>query len=155
MCKCVNPFTPKLIIQILLTIQEQMYEWCSENWQFNQLSSEQAIKCQVLHTVWYISGERLKEKIMADHSCLLRAKSRKHKISTFLLSWWHPLISPLTEITLQKDNLVYCSFSSRSFVLFLVFRIIACAFSKQPPGINKINAVLFVRVVRCIYVEPL
>ena len=27
-----NPFTPKLIMQILLTIQEQMYEWCSENW---------------------------------------------------------------------------------------------------------------------------
>ena len=26
-----DPFTPKLIIQILLTIQEQMYEWCSEN----------------------------------------------------------------------------------------------------------------------------
>ena len=26
------PFTPKLMIQILLTIQEQMYEWCSENW---------------------------------------------------------------------------------------------------------------------------
>ena len=25
-------FTPKLIIQIHLTIQEQMYEWCSENW---------------------------------------------------------------------------------------------------------------------------
>ena len=24
--------TPNLIIQILLTIQEQMYEWCSENW---------------------------------------------------------------------------------------------------------------------------
>ena len=62
------PFTPKLIIHILLTIWEQMYEWCSENWQFNQLSSEQAIKCQVLHTVWYISGEKLKEKIMADNS---------------------------------------------------------------------------------------
>ena len=30
----INPFTPNLIInaQILLTIQEQMYEWCSENW---------------------------------------------------------------------------------------------------------------------------
>ena len=25
------PFTPKLMIQILVTIQEQMYEWCSEN----------------------------------------------------------------------------------------------------------------------------
>ena len=27
-----NPFTLKLIIQILLTIQEQMHEWSSENW---------------------------------------------------------------------------------------------------------------------------
>ena len=27
-----NPFTPKLIIQILLIIQEQMYEGCIENW---------------------------------------------------------------------------------------------------------------------------
>ena len=64
----INPFTPKIIIQILLTIQEQMYEWCNENWQFNPLSSEQAIKCQVLHIVWYIFVERLKEKIMADTS---------------------------------------------------------------------------------------
>ena len=32
-------------------------------------SSEQAaLKCQVLHTVWYISGKRLEEKIMAEHS---------------------------------------------------------------------------------------
>ena len=28
----ISPFTPKIIIQILLTIQEKMYEWCSENW---------------------------------------------------------------------------------------------------------------------------
>ena len=26
------------------------------------------IYCQILHTVWYISGERLKEKIEVDHS---------------------------------------------------------------------------------------
>ena len=26
-----HPFTPKLIIPILLSIQEQMYEWFSEN----------------------------------------------------------------------------------------------------------------------------
>ena len=32
LCLYINPLTPKLIIQILLTIQEQMYEWCSENW---------------------------------------------------------------------------------------------------------------------------
>ena len=44
-----------------------MYEWCSERWLFYQLSSEQAIKYQVLHTVWYISGERLKE-IEVAHS---------------------------------------------------------------------------------------
>ena len=42
-----------------------MIEWCSEKWLFNQLSSEQTIYC---HTVWYISGERLKEKIEVDHS---------------------------------------------------------------------------------------
>ena len=45
-----------------------MIEWCSEKWLFNQLSSEQTIYCQILHTVWYISGERLKEKIEVDHS---------------------------------------------------------------------------------------
>ena len=45
-----------------------MIEWCSEKLLFSQLSSEQTIYCQILHTVWYISGERLKEKIMADHS---------------------------------------------------------------------------------------
>ena len=27
-----NPCTPRLMVQIPLTIQEQMYEWCSENW---------------------------------------------------------------------------------------------------------------------------
>ena len=65
----VNPETSELFhSQVLLTIQEQMYEWCNENWRFNQLSTKQAIKCQILHTVWYIFGERLKEKIMADHS---------------------------------------------------------------------------------------
>ena len=35
---------------------------------FNQLSFEQTIKCQILHTVSHISGERLKEKIEVDHS---------------------------------------------------------------------------------------
>ena len=29
--------------------------------------SEQTIYYQILHTVWYISGERLKEKIEVDH----------------------------------------------------------------------------------------
>ena len=34
-----------------------MIEWCSEKWLFNQLSFEQAIYCQILHTVsvWYIN----------------------------------------------------------------------------------------------------
>ena len=45
-----------------------MIKWCSEKWLFNQLSSEQTIYSQILHTVWYISGERLKEKIEVDHS---------------------------------------------------------------------------------------
>ena len=45
-----------------------MIEWCNEKWLFNQLSSEQTIYCQILHTAWYISGERLKEKIEVDHS---------------------------------------------------------------------------------------
>ena len=45
-----------------------MIEWCSEKWLFNQLSFEQTIKCQILHTVSHISGERLKEKIDVDHS---------------------------------------------------------------------------------------
>ena len=43
-----------------------MIEWCSEKWLFNQLSFEQTIYCQILHTIWYISGERLKEKIEID-----------------------------------------------------------------------------------------
>ena len=35
-----------------------MYEWGSENWCYNHLSFECAMKSQVLHTVWwYISGE--------------------------------------------------------------------------------------------------
>ena len=55
-CKFSQPFKKKTI------------EWCSEKWLFNQLPSEQTIYCQVLHTVWYISGERLKEKIEVDHS---------------------------------------------------------------------------------------
>ena len=38
-----------------------MIEWCHEKWLFSQLSSEQTTYWQVLHTVWYISGERLKE----------------------------------------------------------------------------------------------
>ena len=53
-------------MQILPTIQEEMIEWCSEKWLFNQLSSEQTIYCQILYTVWYLSGERLKEKIEVD-----------------------------------------------------------------------------------------
>ena len=48
--------------------KKEMMEWWSEKWLFNQLSSEQAIRCQILHTLWYISGERLKEKIEVDHS---------------------------------------------------------------------------------------
>ena len=38
-----------------------MIEWCSEKWLFNQLSSEQAIYCQILHTVWYIWWETERE----------------------------------------------------------------------------------------------
>ena len=29
-----------------------MYKWGSENWRYNHLSSEYAMKSQVLHTVW-------------------------------------------------------------------------------------------------------
>ena len=45
-----------------------MIEWRSEKWLFIQLSSEQTIYWEILHTVWYISGERLKEKPEVDHS---------------------------------------------------------------------------------------
>ena len=51
-----------------------MIEWRSEKRLFNQLSSEQTIYCQILHTVWYISGKRLKEKIEVDHSCEWKVK---------------------------------------------------------------------------------
>ena len=35
-----------------------MYKWCSKNWFYNQLSSELAMKTQVLHNVWCdVSGE--------------------------------------------------------------------------------------------------
>ena len=43
---------------------KKMIEWCSEKLLFNQLSHEQTIYCQIPHTVWYISGERLKEKLI-------------------------------------------------------------------------------------------
>ena len=54
-------------MQISQPFKKKMIEWCSEKWLFNQLSSEQTIYCQILHAVWYISGERLKEKIEVDH----------------------------------------------------------------------------------------
>ena len=40
-----------------------MYGLWKENSFFNQLSFEQCIKCQILHTLWYISGGRLKREI--------------------------------------------------------------------------------------------
>ena len=43
-----------------------MTELYGEKWLFNQFSSEQTIDCQILHTVLYISGERLEEKIEVD-----------------------------------------------------------------------------------------
>ena len=49
-------------------LKKKMIQWCSEKLLFNQLSSEQTIHCQILHTVWYISGERLKQEIEVDHS---------------------------------------------------------------------------------------
>ena len=43
---------------ILPTFQREMYEWGNENWKHNHLSSEYAMKSQVLHTAWYnISAE--------------------------------------------------------------------------------------------------
>ena len=64
----INPFNPKLIMQVLPTIREEN-DWVRGSEKlFNQLSSEQTIYCQILHTVWYISGERLEEKIEVDHS---------------------------------------------------------------------------------------
>ena len=44
-----NPFTPKFKTYILPTIQREMYKWCSENGQYNHLSSEKAMKSRVLH----------------------------------------------------------------------------------------------------------
>ena len=103
-------FLPKLIMQILPTIQEETIEWCSEKWLFNQLSSEQTIYCQILHTVWYISGERLKEKIEVDHSWQWRVnpqqqcirKSRQKQISSAnVLQWSHSLIVLVNALVLQ------------------------------------------------------
>ena len=38
--------------------KEKIYKWSNEKWQYNHLSSELAMKSQVLHTVWcYVSGE--------------------------------------------------------------------------------------------------
>ena len=87
-----NPFNPKLIMQILPTIEEDMIEWCSEKWLFNQLSPEHTICCQILHTVWYISGERLKEKIEVDHSWEWKG------LIWPLSRWCHPMA-----VTLQTD----------------------------------------------------
>ena len=78
-------------MQILPTIQEEndwvMYS--SEKLLFNQLSSEQTIYCEVLHTVWYISGESLKEKIEVDHSW--EWKGYEYCVAVFLHSFNYQL----------------------------------------------------------------
>ena len=75
-------------MQILPTIQEENVG-CSEKWLFNQLSFEQTIYCQILHTVWFISGERLKEKIEVDHSWELKGPTQPLPCVCF-----HPIEAP-------------------------------------------------------------
>ena len=51
-------------MQILPTIQEEN-DWVM---QWEMIVQSTFIYCQILHTVRYISGERLKEKIEVDQS---------------------------------------------------------------------------------------
>ena len=64
-----------------------MIEWCTEKWLFNQLSSEQTIYWQILHTVLYISDVRLKDKIEVDHSWEWKGKGCEDTSELNQLPW--------------------------------------------------------------------
>ena len=69
------------ITRLTLSLRSSPSTWSSENWYYNYLSSEQAMKCQVnvLHTVWcYTSGEAAGGNVK-----LITHESERVKLSSY------------------------------------------------------------------------
>ena len=71
----VKGYNKKQLVKVILAFQfwahdtnspnqsrRKCIKWYSENWLFDQLSHEDAINCQILLTVWFISGEIMKRE---------------------------------------------------------------------------------------------
>ena len=93
-----------------------MYKWGIENWQYIYLSSEQAMKSHVLHTVWCnISAEALQGKFEI-------ARDRKWRVKhNFWLPWqsvhW---VGSLPLTTVSEDSLPLTTVSEDSLPLTTV-----------------------------------
>ena len=74
-----NEMATRYVTQVLIlpTIHEKIWVTYSEKWWLNQLASEQPFRCQVLHTVLHISGQKLKgENLLWSHLGLKRVNRK-------------------------------------------------------------------------------
>ena len=90
-----NPFTPDLKIQILPTIQEKMYEWCTENWYItcNKLS---IATFSILYDTHVVKDWRRKLKLITPGNESQGQKLYQHLLTlshrSYFNKFWIPVV---------------------------------------------------------------